>query len=149
MFKWHLNRSNSKPVQIPKRSAYGSWITWLPELKIEIFKSSLKPLANTLSTPVPGFGWAIQVLCIGCLYCDYFYRKGEYLFDELQAGQFCFLGNFLRFFVDWFDFFKIRKNLSGIPLVSNRMDPDQAQYSVGPDLGPNCLQKWSADDNSL
>ena len=26
-----------------------------------------------------------------------------------------------------------------------QFDPDQDQYSVGPDLGPNCLQKLSAD----
>ena len=34
--------------------------------------------------------------------------------------------------------------------MSNRLDPDQARHSdgipVGPDLGPNCLQKLSADD---
>ena len=30
--------------------------------------------------------------------------------------------------------------------VSNRLDPDQARHSVGPDLGPNCLQRLSADD---
>ena len=28
--------------------------------------------------------------------------------------------------------------------VSNSSDPYQAQYSVGPDLGPNCLQRLSA-----
>ena len=28
----------------------------------------------------------------------------------------------------------------------NRLDPDQARHFVGPDLGPNCLQKLSADD---
>ena len=33
---------------------------------------------------------------------------------------------------------------SGIP--SNSLDPDQARHFVGPDLGPNCLQKLSADD---
>ena len=32
--------------------------------------------------------------------------------------------------------------------VSNSLDPDQAQHFVGPDLGPNCLQKLSADDTS-
>ena len=32
--------------------------------------------------------------------------------------------------------------------MSNRLDPDQARHFVGPDLGPNCLQKLSADDNS-
>ena len=30
--------------------------------------------------------------------------------------------------------------------MSNSLDTDQAQPSVGPDLGPNCLQKLSADD---
>ena len=30
--------------------------------------------------------------------------------------------------------------------VSISLDPDQARRFVGPDLGPNCLQKLSADD---
>ena len=29
--------------------------------------------------------------------------------------------------------------------MSNRLDPDQERFSVSPDLGPNCLQKLSAD----
>ena len=29
--------------------------------------------------------------------------------------------------------------------MSNRFDPDQARHFVGPDLGPNCLQRLSAD----
>ena len=32
--------------------------------------------------------------------------------------------------------------------VSNILDPDQSQHFVGPDLGPNCLQRLSADDTS-
>ena len=32
--------------------------------------------------------------------------------------------------------------------MSNSLEPDQAPLSVGPDLGPNCLQKLSADDTS-
>ena len=32
--------------------------------------------------------------------------------------------------------------------VSNGLDPDQDRHSVGPDLGPNCLQMLSADDKS-
>ena len=32
--------------------------------------------------------------------------------------------------------------------VSNGCDPDQNRDSVGPDLGPNCLQRLSADDKS-
>ena len=30
--------------------------------------------------------------------------------------------------------------------MSNSLDPDQARRFVGPDLGPNCLPKLSADD---
>ena len=28
--------------------------------------------------------------------------------------------------------------------MANRLDPDQARHFVGPDLGPNCLQRLSA-----
>ena len=30
--------------------------------------------------------------------------------------------------------------------MSNSLDPDQAHRLVGPDLGPNCLPRLSADD---
>ena len=32
--------------------------------------------------------------------------------------------------------------------VSNSLDPDQDRRYVGPDLGPNCLQRLSAVDKS-
>ena len=32
--------------------------------------------------------------------------------------------------------------------VSNSLNPDQARHFVGPDLGPICLQRLSADDIS-
>ena len=32
--------------------------------------------------------------------------------------------------------------------MSNSLDPDQAQQNVGPELGPNCLQRLSADNTS-
>ena len=32
--------------------------------------------------------------------------------------------------------------------VSNSLDPDQAGHFFRPDLGPNCLQRLSADDKS-
>ena len=32
--------------------------------------------------------------------------------------------------------------------VLHSLDPDQARHIVEPDLGPNCLQKLSADDKS-
>ena len=33
--------------------------------------------------------------------------------------------------------------------MSNCFDPDQARRFVGPDLGPNCLKRLSADDTSI
>ena len=35
---------------------------------------------------------------------------------------------------------------SGIPSASNSLEPDQARHFVGPDMGPDCLQRLSADD---
>ena len=32
--------------------------------------------------------------------------------------------------------------------VSNSLDPDQARQNVGPDLGPNCLQRLTTDNKS-
>ena len=33
--------------------------------------------------------------------------------------------------------------------MSNRLDPDQASHFVEPDLGPNCLQRLSADTSRI
>ena len=33
--------------------------------------------------------------------------------------------------------------------VQSSLDPDHARRFVGPDLGPNCLQRYSAGDNSM
>ena len=33
-------------------------------------------------------------------------------------------------------------------MVSNCLDPDQDRHSVGPYLGPNCLQRLSVDNKS-
>ena len=32
--------------------------------------------------------------------------------------------------------------------MSNSLDPDQGQHSVGPDQGSNCLQRLAANDQS-
>ena len=63
------------------------------------------------------------------------------------------LGNFFMLFGRLLIFF-IKINLSKKNSfrhtfrVSNSLDPDLAQHFVGPDLGPNCLQRLSADDTS-
>ena len=33
--------------------------------------------------------------------------------------------------------------------MSNNLDPDQAGHFFGPDLGPNCSQRLSADDTKV
>ena len=33
--------------------------------------------------------------------------------------------------------------------MSNSLDPDHDRLNVGPDLGPNCLQRLSADDMKI
>ena len=61
------------------------------------------------------------------------------------------LGNFACLFVVCWFFSKStfsKKNFRNIIRVSNSLDPDQNRHSVGPDLGPNCLQRQSADDTS-
>ena len=49
------------------------------------------------------------------------------------------LGYFACFFVFHQLFRKIHS-------MSNSLDPDRAGYFVGPDLGPNCLQRLTTDD---
>ena len=47
------------------------------------------------------------------------------------------------------DFLKInffKNSFTNSIRVSNNLDPDQDRQVVGPDLGPNCLQRLSADD---
>ena len=48
---------------------------------------------------------------------------------------------FFSFKINFFE-----KFFQELPSVSNSLNPDQARHFVGPDLGPNCLQKLSVDD---
>ena len=64
----------------------------------------------------------------------------------------CLLGNFACFFVVCRLFFKIiifsKNSFRNTIRLANSLDPNQAQHFVGPDLGPNCLQRLSADSIS-
>ena len=87
---------------------------------------------------------------------------GNYLQQTTSAGdifRFIFflvygltlghLGNFYAFLssADLFqNQFFFKTSFRNTIRVSNKLDPDQARHFVGPDLGPNCLQKSSADD---
>ena len=58
------------------------------------------------------------------------------------------LGNFSYFIVVRLFFLKLtflKKKSGNIISVSNSFDQDQDRHSVGPDLGPNCLKRLSAD----
>ena len=63
------------------------------------------------------------------------------LFDTL-----CMLGIFFLLSLSSADFFLrltfSRNSFTNTIRVSNSFDPDQDRYSVGPDLGPNCLQRF-------
>ena len=62
---------------------------------------------------------------------------------------YCMLCNFSCFCCCRLTFFKInffKKNFQEYYEKSNSFDPDQDRHNVGPDLGPNCLQRLSADD---
>ena len=55
----------------------------------------------------------------------------------------------LFFFVCFFqNQFIFQNSFRNTTRVSNSFDPGQAQHFVGPDLGPNCLLRLSADDTS-
>ena len=59
------------------------------------------------------------------------------------------LGSFSCFCSRLLTFLKIiffKKSFRNTIRVPNGLDPDQDQHSVSPDLGPNCLQRLSADD---
>ena len=65
----------------------------------------------------------------------------------------CLLGIFSCFFCRLLIFSKSnfsKNSFRNTISVSDRMDPDQSQrfVYVGPDLGPNCLQRLSADNTS-
>ena len=62
----------------------------------------------------------------------------------------CPSGKFILLFCRLLIFFQIqhfhKNSLRNTIRVPNSLDPDQAGHSIGPDLGPNCLQKLSAGD---
>ena len=62
----------------------------------------------------------------------------------------CMLGNCHAFLssaeVFFFKINSLKKSFRNTIRMSNSLDPDQARRFVGPDLGPNCLPRFSPDD---
>ena len=61
--------------------------------------------------------------------------------NSLDVGK-CFWCNLTIFRINFF------KNIFQERYQSAKLYPDQDQCSVGPRLGPNCLQRLSAEDKS-
>ena len=57
----------------------------------------------------------------------------------------CLLVEFAFFVVCCFVKNHLKKSFRNTIRVSNNLDPDQARHFVGPGLGPNFLQRLSAD----
>ena len=55
------------------------------------------------------------------------------------------LGNYSRS-ADFFqNYFFTKNSLRNTIILSKGLDPDQDQHFVGPDMGPNCLQRVSVN----
>ena len=65
----------------------------------------------------------------------------------MQNSSLCMLGNFACFLSSADIFFQnqlfLKNSFHNTIKVSNSLDPNQSRDYVGPDLGPNCLQKFS------
>ena len=70
--------------------------------------------------------------------------------EKVYFDQLLDVPNFQYFFYYSFTLYycAIFNSFDAIIRVSNSLDPDQARYFFGPDLGPNCLQMLSADNKS-
>ena len=102
---------------------------------------SLGMLSSGVLTAAFGFGYFFNVHVL------WFYI----LVQVSGMHTLCMLGNFSCFCCRLLTFFKItfpKKSFRNSTRVSNGLDPDQDRHSVGPDLGPNCLPRLSADDKS-
>ena len=76
----------------------------------------------------------ISCLCLNSIFAE-----------SLEISNLCMLGNVnCMLFLSSSDCFRNNYFRNTIR-VSNSLDPDQARRFVGPELGPNCLQRLSAE----
>ena len=101
------------------------------------------------------FAYAQLDVSIGCFIHVIFFASQNILRNlftpNIRISTLCMLGNFAFFVVLDFCFLKLtfsKISFRNTIRMSNSLDPDQARLFVGPDLGPNCLQRLSADDKS-
>ena len=86
----------------------------------------------------------------GVLYEKY-HHTSILLFFSINSLTLClldYLSCFCRLLIFLPKSFFQKKSFRNIIRVSNSLGPGQARHFVGPDLGPNFLQRLSADDTS-
>ena len=76
----------------------------------------------------------------------YYFMPAHFLLSPLLFACWEIFHDFFMLFVDFFQSQLFPKRLSGTPSESNSLNPDQI---CQPDLGPNCLQRLSADNMEL
>ena len=88
-------------------------------------------------------------------YASHFKEHSQILlmFQLFEKSTFCPLRNFACFlssanFFSKSTFSKNSFSLRTTIIMSNSLDPDQARHFFRADLGPNCLQRLSADNTS-
>ena len=98
--------------------------------------------------------YPVFITCNAYLACDSLTNKITFVQSatinlrfalQLVDLTLCILGIFscINLFADFFSKSSFSNNsFRNIIRVSNSLDPDQARYFVGPDLGPNCLQSY-------
>ena len=88
---------------------------------------------------------AIGAVCSGfTLFASILYFVSN-VWQLFAAGDFSRRHFQMHFFLGTL---RVKNSFRNIIRVSNSLDPDQARHFVGPDLGPSCLQRLSAEDTS-
>ena len=114
------------------------------------FKKQNEQSATTIAILIKN-GRYIKLQLLECPGINIFYYYLEVNVFEIFIRTFCMLGNFSCYCCHLLTFSKLtfsKNSFRHTFRVSNSFDPDQDRHSVGPDLGPNCLQMSSANDKT-
>ena len=88
-------------------------------------------------------GYKYKSLAKSTLRClkNYIKKKKKCILIRFWIFQNCFYYSFTLYYCTYLTLWMLDFSPNTIR-VSNSLDPDQARHFVGPDLGPNCLQRF-------
>ena len=92
-----------------------------------------------------GVATNIRLKLHSCGFKNYIFAK-KCILISFWIFQYCSYYSFTLFYCAIF--YSLNTGFFNTITVSNSLDPDQTRHFVGPDLGPNCLQRLSADNKS-